>query len=163
MKGMQKLEFRIYAVRCLGLSRKAIAGMTLRERRNYLLRQIFVRPFFAPSLHLFWRYWNPVYGYYLGKYVYRPCRRLFPHPVCVVITFAFCGLVLHDMLGWPAAIVYGRLPFPIITVWFTMIAVVVVVSEACRLRFDGLRASLRPLVHAGYLAVTLSLAHLAAG
>ena len=35
----------------------------------------------AGSLGSFWRYWNPVYTYYLDLFCYRPRRRWLPRPL----------------------------------------------------------------------------------
>ncbi len=34
------------------------------------LRNMFIRSFGAGSFARFWQYWNPIFGYGLGKYVY---------------------------------------------------------------------------------------------
>jgi len=56
------------------------------------LRNLLVRPLGAASFSQFWRYWNPVYGYFLSYYAYRPLRLVFPRPVAVLLTFVGCGL-----------------------------------------------------------------------
>ena len=51
-------------------------------------RQIYnvvVRPLAAPSFAEFWRTWNPVWGYYLSVWYYRPARRVLPHAAAVMI------------------------------------------------------------------------------
>ena len=73
------------------------------------LRNLLVRPLGAASFSQFWRYWNPVYGYFLSYYAYRPLRRVFPRPVAVLLTFVGCGFVLHDLVGWAVA---GHARFP---------------------------------------------------
>jgi len=38
------------------------------------LRNMFYRSLGAGSIAGFWRYWNPVFGYYLGRYIYAPLK-----------------------------------------------------------------------------------------
>lgn len=60
----------------------------------------FVKPFGARSFAAFWRQWNPVYGYYLYYFCYRPLARRLPRPAAMLITFVACGFVLHDLPAW---------------------------------------------------------------
>lgn len=123
---------------------------------------MFFRPFTAPSFALFWRYWNPLYGYCLSRYIYRPCLVIFPRSLSVVLTFAFCGFFLHDIFGWTAyAARSGHLTPPHnTTVWFTIIALGLVISEKLDLRFDRLEPGFRAALHVGFLTATYLLTRL---
>jgi hypothetical protein len=55
----------------------------------------------ASSFAEFWRYFNPVYGYVLYYYSYRPLRRALQRPAAMWLTFVVCGFLLHDLVGWP--------------------------------------------------------------
>ena len=94
------------------------------------LRNLLVRPLGAASFSRFWRYWNPVYGYFLSYYAYRPLRLVFPRPVAVLLTFVGCGFVLHDLVGWAVA---GHARFAEMTAMFALFGVGVVLSDALRL------------------------------
>jgi hypothetical protein len=74
---------------------------------------VLVRPLAAPSLAEFWRRWNPVWGFFLSTWVYRPARRVLPHPAAVMATFMASGLV-HNLL----AAVLSHCLNPFVTVWF---------------------------------------------
>lgn len=87
----------------------------------------FVRPFGARSFADFWRFWNPVYGYFLLYFVYRPLARVLPRRVATIITFVSCGLVLHDVPAW---LFSRRILPPGATLAFLFFGVVVVVSDA---------------------------------
>lgn len=50
-------------------------------------RGMMVRAFGAASFAGFWRYWNPIFGYYLGRYIYTPASRVVPRPLALVVTF----------------------------------------------------------------------------
>ena len=46
----------------------------------------------------FWRLWNPIFGYVLIFFVYRPLRRRMPRPVAVYRTFLTSGLLARPAL-----------------------------------------------------------------
>ena len=120
-----------------------------------LLRANFVRSFTAPSLADFWRYWNPVYGYYLAKLIYRPLRRRLPRALCVLATFAVSGFLLHDVFSWPLVTAVTRqLYVPHTTAWFLLVALLVLAGEAVALRFDRLGGVTRVLLHVAVLVTT---------
>ena len=101
----------------------------LRFARNW-----FVRPLCASSFSRFWYYWNPVYGYVLLFYVYRPIRRFLPRPVAVFLTFLVSGLLLHDLPFNISADIYrGQLAVPSVTILFAIFGAFVLISEALHL------------------------------
>lgn len=61
----------------------------------------FVKSFGARSFSEFWRLWNPVYGYILYYFSYRPLARVLPRPLAVLITFAASGVPAprHSSMG----------------------------------------------------------------
>jgi hypothetical protein len=124
-----------------------------------LLTVMIRRSFGASSFGEFWRYWNPLYGYYLYRLCYRPLRTFLPRFVCLVATFAFCGFILHDLpFGWSVGLaVANRIPFPFVTVWFVLIGIVVVIAEATSLNMAGTPFFVRASVNAGHLIVALVL------
>src|SRR5437763_2985091 len=93
-------------------------------------RNVFAKPFGARSFAEFWRYWNPVYGYFLYYYSYRPLRRVLPRPAAAWTTFLLCGFLLHDLVGWLAT---RTMRFPEMTLLFALFGAGVVASEAPRL------------------------------
>ncbi|MGH3426661.1 MAG: hypothetical protein ACRDQZ_03690, partial [Mycobacteriales bacterium] len=62
-----------------------------------LLGRFFLTPLGARSFADFWRLWNPVYGYVLLFFVYRPLRRWIPRPAAVYLTFLASCFLLHDL------------------------------------------------------------------
>src|SRR5215207_840968 len=84
-------------------------------------RNRFVRPLCASSFSKFWNYWNPVYGYVLLFYMYRPARRFLPRPVAVFLTFLASGFLLHDLPFNISADIYrSRLAVPSVTILFAI-------------------------------------------
>ena len=88
------------------------------------LRNMFRRSLGAGSLEVFWRYWNPVFGYYLARFVDSPLRRLVPRSVAQVLTFVVCG-ALHDLVTMA---VRGSATF-FFTLWFLFLGVGVVIGR----------------------------------
>ena len=109
------------------------------------LRRMFSRSFGAKSFTDFWRYWNPVYHYFLSYWVYRPLRKLVPRPIAVVLSFVFCGFFFHDLILLPFTHI------PIITIWFLLLGVGVIISETLHMDLSNQSQSLRITVNITYL------------
>lgn len=108
------------------------------------LRLMVSRAFGSSSYADFWRFWNPVYHYFLLFWVYQPLRRWrVPRSVAVVTTFAFCGFAFHDLFH----IWFTGIPF--VTLWFTLLAVLLLIGEAVGMDLRAIGRPWRPaLVHA---------------
>ncbi|MTI38941.1 hypothetical protein E1140_05530 [Fulvivirga lutimaris] len=50
----------------------------------------------AGKFSMFWQYWNPIWGYYLGKYIFKPMKFIFPPALSLIITLVVCGFI-HDL------------------------------------------------------------------
>ena len=46
------------------------------------------RSFGAGTLAKFWQYWNPIWGYYLGRYIHGPLKK--KDAICDGIDFNIC-------------------------------------------------------------------------
>ncbi len=118
-------------------------GITSQEQAKNFLG----RPFGARSLTDFWHYWNPVWGYYLFCYCYRPLRKKLPRSASVFFTFFICGLI-HDLpFALAAYLKYGTAPFFTITTFFVLIGCPVVVTEKMKLQFTHLSHWCRWTIH----------------
>jgi uncharacterized membrane protein YeaQ/YmgE (transglycosylase-associated protein family) len=109
----------------------------------------FVRPFGAASFAQFWREWNPVYGYFLYYYSYRPLSRVISRPVAMVATFVICGFLLHDLPAW--AFARKALP-PGATIAFVLFGVGAVVGEWLHMDLSRLPILARAAVNVGYIS-----------
>ena len=125
---------------------KVTLGQYIRRRNGVpagapgSLRNMLNRSLGAGTFAGFWRYWNPVFGYYLGRYIYQPLQRILPRAIALISTFVACG-VLHDLVTMA---VRGSVTF-LFTPWFLLLGTGVVVGGLARLDF-----SRRPwLVRAG--------------
>jgi len=91
------------------------------------LKNWFERSWGARSFADFWRFFNPVYGYYLSYYAYRPLRRFVPRALAMWLTFIVSGFLLHDLVGWALG---WRIRFPEMTLVFALLGLGAVASEA---------------------------------
>jgi hypothetical protein len=114
----------------------------------------FIRPFGAPSFAVFWRRWNPVYGYFLYYYSYRPLTRLVPRTMAMMITFVACGFVLHDLPAWMFA---RRVLPPGATIAFFFFGLGAIASESMRMDLSGWPVAGRAAVNVAYLASSVAL------
>jgi D-alanyl-lipoteichoic acid acyltransferase DltB (MBOAT superfamily) len=109
----------------------------------------FVKPFGAASLSEFWRLWNPVYGYFLYYYSYRPLSRTMPRGIAKMVTFALCGFALHDLPAW---VITRRILPPGATIAFILFGLGAVLSDALHMDMSRWSFAGRATVIAGYLA-----------
>lgn len=109
----------------------------------------FIRPFTASSFAEFWRMWNPVYGYYLTYYSYRPLARTMPREMAAFLTFVACGFLLHDVPAW---LFTRRLLPPGATIAFTVLGAGSVASERLQMDMSRLPVEARAAINVAYLA-----------
>ena len=80
------------------------------------LRNFFLVPLRSRSFGEFWSLWNPIFGYFLIFFIFRPLRRRMPRPLAVYLTFLASGFLLHDLpFHWSADLYRGRLELPAVT------------------------------------------------
>jgi D-alanyl-lipoteichoic acid acyltransferase DltB (MBOAT superfamily) len=109
----------------------------------------FIKPFGASSFARFWRHWNPVYGYFLYYYSYRPLSRIMPRAPAMVVTFVVCGFLLHDIPAWVLA---RRVLPPGATLAFIMFGLGAVLSEMFNMDLSSWPFVARVATNVAYLA-----------
>lgn len=130
-----------YITRRLGQSTKE-------QALNFL-----AKPFGAASFTEFWQYWNPVWGYFLRYYCYRPLRKHLPRAIAVFLTFFVCGLV-HDLpIALLAYVTIGKPPLFTLTAFFSLIGCLMIFTEKTKLQFTGVPIGFRWIIHCVALAV----------
>lgn len=134
---------------------KYIEYRTGEKSVSRIIRSMVLKPFMAPSLRSFWKYWNPGYGYFLLYFCYKPLRKVFPHWVSLWITFFTCGM-LHDIFYiFPLMIMNnGNMPIPFVTTWFVLIGLGIIVTDYLGINFIKIRPRFRFLLHLGFLGLT---------
>ena len=120
------------------------------------LRSMLHRSLGAGSFAGFWRHWNPIWGYYLGRYVNSPMRRLLPAGPAVVVTFLVSGAI-HDVA---VTLVTGSLTF-LLTPWFTLLGLFVVLTSRLGLEHRSRVWGIRAGINVGWIMVGLALVLLA--
>jgi len=96
------------------------------------LRNMLHRSIGAKNFATFWMYWNPIFGYFLGKYIFKPLRRLFPTHLALLATFISCGLI-HDFV---TTIARGDISL-FFTQWFLLMGLWVIISNILRQDFSN--------------------------
>ena len=127
-------------------------GVPLGSRGS--LRNMLYRSLGAGTFAEFWRYWNPVWGYFLGKYVHAPLRRWLPPAPSLVSAFVVSG-ALHDAAATAAT---GRTVF-ILTPWFFIMGLGVVIGQSLQVNYSRLVWPARALINVSYMGMSLALAH----
>ena len=135
-----------------------------------LMKEMLIRAFGAGSFDRFWHYWNPVYGYALYYWCYQRLCRYLPRWMCVLLTFAASGFVLHDLpFGWWVRLIRyfqtGHFPIPFVALWFLLMGGLTLLSRGMRLDFSNSPFAVRACINTGCillaLFVTLWIAELA--
>jgi hypothetical protein len=135
------------------IERRLGSGVPLQQ-----LRSMFTLSFGAGRPTEFWRYWNPVYGYYLYLWCYRPLHRWLPRGPALLLTFAASGFLFHDLpFGWWVRALSTRLlPLPFVSLWFVLIGIELLLSEALNVSYTARPFAVRLAVNA--LAILMPLA-----
>ena len=138
--------------------RMAKRGLTLSRyirRRNGVpagargsLRNMLYRSLGAPTFAGFWRHWNPVFGYALGRYVFAPLKRVVPSELALVATFVVCGAI-HDLVTMAAR----GAPAFLFTPWFFLLGIGVLLGHTFGLNLSDKSWSVRAAVNLGYVSV----------
>lgn len=85
----------------------------------------------AGKFSIFWQYWNPIWGFYLGKYIFKPLKLILPQALSLVITFVVCGFI-HDL-----AIMLLKQKFTLLlTPWFLFMGLGVILSDYARIDYS---------------------------
>lgn len=110
-----------------------------------------VRSLGAGSFAGFWRYWNPIFGYGLGRFVFVPLKRAVPAPLALLATFVVSG-ALHDLV---TTAVRGSVAF-LFTPWFFLLGVGVLLGGAVRMDTSSWAWPGRAAVNVAYVTACLA-------
>lgn len=88
------------------------------------LRNNLTRSLGASNFANFWIYWNPIFGFYLGNFIFKPLKKFLPELLALIVTFVFCGLI-HDLV---TTLVRGSASL-FFTLWFFFMSFFVVFSK----------------------------------
>ena len=115
------------------------------KRRNGLplgaagsLQAMLKRSLGAASFRPFWQHWNPIWGYYLSRYIMRPLSAHLPLPLAIVLTFGVSGAA-HDL-----AVSLLRLETVFVfTPWFALMGLGVVATDSLGITWRKFPTALR--------------------
>jgi hypothetical protein len=116
------------------------------------LQNMLVRSLGAGTFAKFWQYWNPIWGYALGRYIYEPLNRLLPASISLILTFAISGAI-HDV----ATMFVRGAPAFLFTPWFSLMGVVVVFGRLLNLDYSAHPFSIRVAINSGLIVTCLML------
>ena len=129
-------------------------GVPLGDSRS--LRNMLQRSLGATSFARFWQYWNPIWGYGLGKYVYAPLQRVLPAALAVIMTFVVSGLI-HDLV----TMALRRSVTFFFTPWFLVLGIGVVLGRAVNMDLSNLPWWIRASINLTYLIIGVAITLLA--
>lgn len=118
-KNKSRLEFKKMTLGEYIKRRNGVAIGHPQSLKNNLSRSLGAKNFSS-----FWHYWNPIFGYYLGKKIFKPAKRFAPATISLMVTFVFCGLI-HDIVS---VIFRGQTSF-LFSCWFLFMGSAVLLSN----------------------------------
>ena len=106
------------------------------------LQNMLYRSFGAGSFAKFWQYWNPIWGYTLGRYIYAPLQRILPTALALVLTFTISGAV-HDFV----TILVRRAPAFLFTPWFFLMSLVILLGQTFNVDYSKYPVHIRIIIN----------------
>lgn len=117
---------------------------------SHSLKNMLHRSFGARTFASFWQYWNPIWGYGLGKFVYSPLKQFLPSPISLILTFGISG-ALHDL----ATMAVRRSVAFFFTPWFLLLGLGVLLGRALDMDLSKRPWSFRAAINFTYLLICL--------
>lgn len=118
------------------------------------LRNMLIRSLGAGRFSIFWQYWNPIWGYYLGKYIFKPLKWIFPEALSLIITFVVCGFI-HDLV-----IMLLKREFTLLlTPWFLFMGLCVVLGDYLKIDYSKLPWIARAVINVVIISSCLLIAY----
>lgn len=116
------------------------------------LRNMLSRSLGAGKFSIFWQYWNPIWGFYLGIYIFKPLKLMLPQALSLIFTFVVCGFI-HDL-----AIMLLKWKFTLfLTPWFLFMGLSVILSDYTKFDYSKLpwitRAAINIIIISGCLFI----------
>jgi hypothetical protein len=95
------------------------------------LRNNLYRSFGSKNFSTFWNYWNPIFDYYLGKFIFKPLKKIFPVAISLLFTFIINGLI-HDTV---TTLLRGKISF-FFSIWFLLMGLAVLLTRTLKHNFS---------------------------
>jgi len=118
------------------------------------LRNMLFRSLGAGRFSIFWKYWNPIWGFYLGKYIFKPLKTIFPPPFSLIITFVVCGFI-HDL-----AIMLLKWEFTLLlTPWFLFMGHSLILEDYLKIDYSKFPWIVRAVINIVIISICLLIAY----
>ena len=127
--------------------RNGVAIGSSKSLRNNLYRSLGAKNFAT-----FWTYWNPIFGYYLGLYIFKPLKHIVPPATALLCTFIFCGII-HDAV---TTLLRGSISL-FFTIWFIFMGVAVLLSKILDHDFSNKNWGIRVIINLSFVSICLVL------
>ena len=118
------------------------------------LRNMLNRALGAGKFSIFWHYWNPLWGYYLGKYIFKPLKSIFPASLSLIFTFTVSGFI-HDLvimlLKWKFTL--------LLTPWFFFMGLSVILSDYVKIDYSKFPWIARAVINILFISCCLLIAY----
>jgi len=126
-------------------------GVTIGHSNS--LRNNLYRSLGGKNFSTFWNHWNPIFGYFLGKKVFKPLRRYFSVAISLTLTFIFCGLI-HDFV---TTLFRGKVSL-FFAIWFLYMGLAVLLSRSVKQDLTGKIWLIRAISNIAIIASTFGFA-----
>lgn len=113
---------------------------------SHSMRNMLRRSLGAGSFREFWRYWNPIWGYYLGRYIYLPLRTKTLTSLALLLTFLVSGF-LHDL----AIMLFRQQPSFKLSFWFLLMGNMVLLSEALSVSYSQFPLQIKAMINLSFI------------
>lgn len=140
---VQHITLRQYVKRRTGVALGASGSMSSMLRRSLG----------APTFSGFWQHWNPVWGYYLSRYIAGPVGNITGASLATIVTFAVSG-ALHDLAV--SAVKTKIIVF--FTPWFIFMGLMVVITSQTGISLRRQRWGIRALFNLGLIIAGFAMA-----
>lgn len=117
------------------------------------LQNMLVRSFGAGTFAKFWQYWNPIWGYALGRFIYKPLNQILPSSISLILTFIISGGI-HDL----ATMLVRGAPAFFFTPWFFWMGIAVVFGRLLKLDYSSQSLRIRVAINMTFILICLMLA-----
>ncbi|WP_335964455.1 hypothetical protein [Galbibacter sp. PAP.153] len=112
------------------------------------LRNNLYRSLGAKNFSGFWNYWNPIFGYYLGKFVFKPLKKIFPVTISLIFTFVFCGFI-HDAVSM---LFHEKISLSF-TLWFLLMGLAVLTTKFLNHNYSEQKWIIRALANLAIIGI----------
>ncbi|MBL3658716.1 acyltransferase [Fulvivirga sediminis] len=123
--------------------RNGVAMGSSKSLRNNLYRSLG-----ASNFSLFWNYWNPIFGYYLGNFIFKPLKKFAPVSLALILTFVFCGLI-HDAV---TTLLRQHISL-FFTLWFFFMSLIVLLTRSLQHNFSKQTWLTRAAINIAFISI----------